>query len=147
MARFITVHVRCDWAECPVIAEEGTDEVVEKTVALDKAQPKAFLLCKEHLVHFEEILLPLLQAGIKVENVSGKKQRSTAGAAAGAAPSAVTSPVDPGNGHKNETFECRVPDCGRTINRRTGLAQHVIRTHNFESVAAYEAMYPDSTID
>jgi hypothetical protein len=141
MARFVTVQVQCDWAECPVIAEENSGEVVEKTVALDNKQAKAFLLCKEHLVHFEEIVLPLMSAGIKVEapaNGSGKRSKTPAASAAAPAVSSTVS----GNGHKKETFECQVDGCGRTISKRTGMAQHVIRTHGFDSLDAYEERYP-----
>ena len=67
MSRFITVNVGCDWSACDVIAPEGEGTVVEKTVALDGKQTRSFLLCKQHLEDFEEIVLPLMQAGIKVE--------------------------------------------------------------------------------
>jgi hypothetical protein len=143
MARFVTVNVQCDWSICDAIAAEGDGTIVEKTVAIDGKQAKAFLLCKTHLDDFERIVLPLMAAGIKVEAPSPGKKKTAAPSAA-AAPT-VSSSV--GNGHKSELFECRVPDCDRTLKNRTGLAQHVIRQHGFEDLAAYEAAYPDSTID
>lgn len=143
MARFVTVSVRCDWGDCRVTAEEGDGTVVEKTVAIDNKQARAFLLCKEHLEDFEEVVVPLMAAGIKVDAPSTGKKK-TAAATSGAP--TVAAPVN-GNGHTQEQITCRVPDCGRSLTNRTGLAQHAIRTHGFEDLAAYEAMYPDSTID
>jgi hypothetical protein len=144
MARFVTVSVGCDWAACPVVAEEGSDEVVEKTVSIDSKQAKAFLLCKEHLVHFEEIVLPLMAAGIKVETSTGKRTKA---ASAGAAAPTVAAPVagnGSGNGHPQELFECAVADCGRTLKNRTGLAQHVIRQHGFSDLAHYENIHGEA---
>jgi hypothetical protein len=148
MARFITVHVRCDWDGCPEIGEEGDGTIIEKTVALDNKQAKAFLLCKPHLDAFETVVLPLMQAGIKVETGNGRTKKSAQTSVAASSPGAAAADApSPGNGHKDEIFTCRVPDCGRSIKRRTGMAQHVIRTHGFESLDDYEAQYPDSTID
>jgi hypothetical protein len=139
MARFVTVNVQCDWSICDAIAAEGDGTIVEKTVSIDGKQPKAFLLCKTHLDDFERIVLPLMAAGIKVE--LPKKQK-------GSGTSTVASPGASSAGAEDGAFgECRVPDCGRPVKNRAGLAQHVIRTHGFEDLAAYEAMYPDSTID
>jgi len=79
MPRFITVNLQCDWAECSVEAPETTGEVVEKTVSLDGKQTRAFLICKQHLEDFEEILLPLLQAGVKVEEPAKKVDKFKVG--------------------------------------------------------------------
>jgi hypothetical protein len=135
MARFITVTVQCDWTDCDTTGIEGDDTVLEKTLTIDRGPAKAFLLCEKHLEVLNDVLVPLMQAGIKVEPAA-KKQRKSNGA--GAADEAAVA----GNGHKEETFECRVPDCGRSISKRTGMAQHVTRTHDFESLAAYELQYP-----
>jgi uncharacterized C2H2 Zn-finger protein len=128
MARFITVTVACDWDTCDVQATEGDGTVIEKTVAIDGKAPKAFLLCKPHLDLFEEVMLPLMSAGIKVE--APKKK------------TAETSTVD-----AEADLQCRVPGCGRPMKNRAGKAQHVIKAHGFENLAAYELQYPDSTID
>jgi hypothetical protein len=148
MARFITVTVKCDFGLCDVAGEEGDGTVVEKTLSIDNKQARAFLLCKTHLEDFESLVLPLMAAGIKVETAPSKKSKtssvgtvgtpaSTNGAGAGSADSAVGS----------SRLDCRVPDCGRPMKNRAGLAQHVIRAHGFADLADYEATYPDSTID
>ena len=143
MGRFVTVTVQCDWSICEATAEEGDDTIVEKTLSIDGKQAKAFLLCKNHLDDFERIVLPLMAAGIKVDTVGKKSLKQTAAAAASAvgSPAAVSSSVD------SATIDCRIPNCDRRMKNRAGLAQHVIKAHGFEDLAAYEAAYPDSTID
>jgi hypothetical protein len=143
MSRFITVNVGCDWAECDVIAPEGDGTVVEKTVALDGKQTRSFLLCKLHLIDFEEMVLPLMQAGIKVE-APAKTRRSPGGNGSGTSPSpAAAGPGEPRD--PDETIDCLITGCTRTgargLHNRTGMAQHVIRTHKYESLAAYEAEF------
>ncbi len=116
MPRFITVNVQCDWAECPVTGVEGDGTIVERTMSLDGKQAKAFLVCTGHSNDLDAVILPLLQSGIKVEK--------------GKAAAAVA--VD--------HLECK--DCGRDdIKNKAGLAQHVMRSHGFESLAAYEEKY------
>ncbi len=145
MPRFITVNLLCDWADCTVEAPETSGEVVEKTVALDGKQTRAFLICKEHLVHFEEILLPLLQAGVKVETPASKRRSpASSGNGSGTSPSATVAGPE-GARDPSETIDCLITGCKRTgangLHNRTGMAQHVIRTHNYESLAAYEAEF------
>jgi len=142
MPRIITVISQCDWEDCFVEGAEGDGTVVEKTVAIDGKQPKAFLVCKQHLEHLDEILLPLLAKGIKVE--AAKKQRSTGGNGSGTSPSpAVAGPE--GARDPSETIDCLITGCKRTgangLHNRTGMAQHVIRTHHYASLAAYEAEF------
>jgi hypothetical protein len=143
MSRFITVNVGCDWADCDVIAPEGDGTVVEKTVALDNKQARVFLLCKPHLEDFDEVVLPLMQAGIKVEAPT-KTRRSPGGNGSGTSPSpAAAGPGEPRD--PEQTIDCLITGCKRTgangLHNRTGMAQHVIRTHNYESLAAYEAEF------
>ena len=140
MGRFITVNVQCDWAECEVIAPEGEGIVVAKTLSIDGKQAREFLLCKEHLDTFEELVLPLMQAGVKVETGNGRRSKS-----AGTSSTSSTTPVAVDeDGAVHPTLVCRVPDCdrhGRPLSNRTGMAQHVIRSHGYESLAAYETQY------
>jgi len=141
MARYITVHVKCDWTACDTVAEEGDGTVEAMTIAVDGKPGKEFLLCKPHRDQVDEFLLPLLQAGVKVENGSGrKKAKASAAAAAPATPTVAAT-----GGQKAENVECKVDGCGRTLHNRTGMAQHVIRTHDYPSLAAYEAEF--GTID
>jgi hypothetical protein len=151
MARFVTVYVQCDWEGCDTRGLEGDDTVIEKTVTLDKGPAKAFLLCEKHNEAFADVLMPLMAAGIKVEpsaGAAGKKGRKNGSGTSAVAGGAAAEGADgsgsstSGNGHKEETFECQVPDCGRTISKRTGMAQHVTRTHNYDSLADYELQYP-----
>jgi hypothetical protein len=131
MARFITVNVQCDWALCEAIAAEGDGIVVPKTLSIDGKQGREFLLCKSHLDDFERIVLPLMAAGVKVEN--GKKSSAAPSTPAGA------SAVD---GDK-PTLTCRV--CDRDdFKNNAGLSQHVIKAHGFENLGAYKLVHPDS---
>lgn len=158
MARFITVHLECDWPDCGTVDIEGEGTVGLRRLSLDGKQEKEFVICKTHGDVLDEILLPLLQKGIKVPAPSKKSTRSSSGSGAGsgtgsndvpaaaAGGSAETSAgTVAGKGHKSEFFDCRVPECGRTLHNRTGLAQHVIRTHGFASLIDYENTHPAST--
>jgi hypothetical protein len=145
MGRFVTVTVQCDWALCEAVAAEGDDTIVEKTVSIDGKQAKAFLLCKNHLDDFERIVLPLMAAGIKVENGnSGGRKKSSSSTPPATVSANGTVTVSAGNGHRSETFECAVADCGRTLKNRTGLAQHVIRQHGFSDLAHYENIHGEA---
>lgn len=137
MGRFITVTVQCDWGQCDTQGIEGEGTVVEKTLSIDNKQARVFLLCKNHLDQFEEVVLPLMAAGIKVEApvAVGKKKAASPAAAPASGTSTVVRTSD-------EEYHCQVDDCGRTLKNRTGMAQHVIRSHGFESMADYEERYP-----
>ena len=131
MPRFINVTLGCDWPECTAAGAEGEDLVVEKTLSIDNKPGRVFLICKSHLDMLEETVLPLMQAGSKAE---APKRRSPSTTAPAPVPT-----VDVVTG-----VECMA--CGRTdIKNRAGMAQHVIRSHNFENLAAYEAAY-DTTV-
>lgn len=143
MPRFVTVQLQCDWADCSTVGEEGDDLVTAMTVAIDNKAGKEFLVCKQHRETIDEILLPLLQKGVKVEAPSPKRKSPGSGAAPATgqpSPAAAT-----GGGQKAENVACKVTGCDRTLHNRTGMAQHVIRTHNYPSLAAYEAEF--GTID
>jgi hypothetical protein len=132
MARFVTVEVGCDWADCGTRAPEGDPEISTVELSIDRKQGREFLLCTKHRETFDETVLPLMAAGVKVTTNGGAK-RSTG-------PSAE--PVHPDHPDANL---CKAETdgvvCGRPIRKRTGMAQHVIRTHGFESLEAYEAVH------
>jgi hypothetical protein len=140
MARFISVNVGCDWDGCDVIAPEGDGIVVEKTVSIDGRQARAFLICKKHLEDFEAVVLPLMQAGVKVESPnSGGRKKAAGTSSTSPAPSVV---VDEGGSHPS--LVCKIEDCdrhGRPLKNRTGMAQHVIKAHGYVDLSAYEAQY------
>jgi len=135
MSRFVTVHLGCDWDGCETIATEEEGTVAELTVALDGKQGKTFLLCKPHRDQFDEFVLPLMQAGIKAEAApKAPAKRGT--------PRTTPAPV-PGT-PEADSLVCKVEDCdrhGRPLHNRTGMAQHVIRAHSYENLAAYEAQF------
>jgi hypothetical protein len=137
MARFISVNVGCDWTDCDVIAPEGDGTVVEKTVSIDGKQARAFLVCKNHLDDFEAVVLPLMQAGVKVEAPSSRSTRKSPGT------SPAPSPVADEDG-AHPSLVCKVDGCdrhGRPLKNRTGLAQHAIKAHGYADLAAYEAQF------
>jgi len=140
MPRFITVYLQCDWSECTVEAPEADGLVVERTLSIDGKQPRQFLLCKTHLDGLDEILTPLMQKGVKVEQPK-RSTRSSAGNGSGPSPSVV-----PGESRNDEDkIDCQVDGCDRIGHRgltnRTGMAQHTIRGHGYANLAAYEAEF------
>lgn len=137
MPRFVTVYLQCDAPDCDAAAEEGSGLVFERTITMDKAPAKAFLVCKPHSDALDEVLVPLLQKGIKVDQAPAKKKTGgTPAASASGDPGAGT-----GNGHPAESFECQHDGCGRVLKNRTGMAQHAIRTHGYDDLASYEAVH------
>jgi hypothetical protein len=142
MPRFISVTVQCDWTECETQATEGDGRVVEKVVSIDNKQARSFLVCKQHLEDFEAVVLPLMQAGVKVEAPSSGSSRSTR-KSAGTSSTSAAPPVADENG-SHPSLVCQVDGCdrhGRPLSNRTGMAQHVIRSHGYTDLAAYEAQY------
>jgi len=133
MPRYITVTVGCDWPECPVEAAEGDDTVVSRTLSIDNKAGKTFLICKEHRDDLDEILSPLMSAGVKAE-APAKKARSTSAASVTPSPASSTEAPATKNG-----IDCKV--CGRLLKNGAGVAQHVQRGHGFESYADYKAQY------
>jgi hypothetical protein len=140
MPRFISVNVQCDWPECETVAPEGEGIVIEKTVALDGKQGRSFLICKQHLEDFETVVLPLMQAGVKVESPSSGGRKKTAGTSS----TSTAPPVVVDEGGTHPSLVCKVDGCerhGRPLTNRTGMAQHVIRSHGYSDLAGYELQY------
>jgi hypothetical protein len=138
--RYVTVHLRCDKNDCPVVGEEGDGTVVEKTLSIDGKRGKTFLLCKEHVDELDEILLPLMAKGVAVE-VPTKGKRSAgngSGTSAGSGAEGSSSSPLPHDADVPEKMRCKVPDCLRPMKNRAGAAQHVIRTHGYANLDAYE---------
>jgi hypothetical protein len=136
MGRHITVTVDCDWPSgCDVHAVEGDGRVIPRTLSIDGKQAKEFLLCKTHLDELDELLLALMQKGIKVGTAA--KAPSKGGRSSGDTP---TTP--PGS---SDSLICKADvdgrPCGRQLHNRTGMAQHVIRTHDYDDLATYEAEF------
>jgi len=133
MARFITVTVGCDWADCDQMAPEDDGTIAALTVALDGKQGREFQLCKSHREQLDEILLPLMQKGTKAETVKAPAKRN-------GSPRSTPPPV-PGT-PEADSLVCKVEDCdrdGKPLHNRTGMAQHVIRAHGYQDLAAYES--------
>jgi hypothetical protein len=148
MTRFITVHVGCDWPTCETVAPEGEGIVIEKTVSIDGKQGRSFLLCKEHVDDFESVVMPLMQAGVKVEAPSSGKRKSNGTSSTSASPAAAPPAADADGSHPS--LVCKVEGCdrhGRPLTNRTGMAQHAIRSHGYPDLATYEAEFgPVATV-
>ena len=145
MPRTIEIRLTCDWDGCTVTAPEGEGSVVEKTVALDARKPRMFLICTDHLEELEGILLPLLQRG---QTVGGAAN----GTAVASTPSSSTSSSSSSTRKPPVAYQCeheiepgRI--CGRTIRGKVGMAQHVGRTHGYESLATYEQLHGLTPLD
>lgn len=133
MPRFITVHVQCDWESCDAVGVEGEDTVAPMTVGLDGKQEKEFLLCKSHRDTVEQMLLPLLQAGVKVERAKRTRRSSSSSSPSG---------NDNGSDETVGAIVCLHQGCGRDdIKNKAGLVQHIMRAHGYENLAAYEAAH------
>jgi hypothetical protein len=145
MTRFITVHVGCDWPTCETVAPEGEGIVVEKVLSIDGKQGRSFLLCKKHIDEFESVVLPLMQAGVKVEqpSSSSRSRSKSAGTSSTSGSSSPAPPVADSDG-SHPSLVCKVDGCdrhGRPLTNRTGMAQHAIRSHGYPDLATYEAEF------
>jgi hypothetical protein len=142
MTRYVTYTVGCDWADCGTVAPEDDDVVSSLTVSLDGKPGREFQLCKTHREQLvDEILTPLMQKGIKVAD-SGRARKPAAASAATSVASKST--VRLGEATGPTQFPCQVDGCGRVVGNRTGLAQHVTKTHGYAHLADYDAEYPST---
>jgi hypothetical protein len=144
MARMITVNLGCDWPDCYAVAPEGDGVIVAKQLSIDGKQGREFLLCKAHLDEFEQIILPIMAVGIKVEAPVSRASKRTSTETSTGSPISTTQSLSSAS---STTIDCRVPDCGRVgedgFKNNAGLSQHVIKTHGFENLAAYKLIHPD----
>jgi hypothetical protein len=134
MARYITVTVGCDWDECGLIEPEDSGLITGVTLSIDGKAAREFLLCKPHRDEFDEVVLPLMQKGVKVE-APAKATR--------AGSSRRPTPPEPGT-PEADSLVCKVEGCARgsqPLANRTGFAQHVIRAHGYADLADYEAEF------
>jgi hypothetical protein len=122
---------------CSEVGTEGDEAVSTVTLQLNGNKTREVDLCKRHREELiDDLLLPLMKDGRTVERSSGSKRKSSrtsADAAPGGAEAAD------GSGQADDLI-CRVEDCDRhgvPAKSTTGLAQHVIRSHGFKSLAEY----------
>lgn len=133
MAREITIDWACEWPECAVRAPEGSDEVIERTITVDRLKPKTAMFCKQHNEDFDEFIMPILHRATPIDAPTPTK-RSKSSSGTGTTRAA----------QEGDEIVCREEQCerhGRPLRNRTGMAQHVIRSHGYESLAAYEAVH------
>jgi hypothetical protein len=138
--RFITVNLRCDWADCDTIAPEESGEVTELSLAVDRRAPKVIGLCLKHREELTDLLEPLLAKGVTVEEKAPKNRPSRSKAAgagqaassgSGEAPETVPSHVD---------VHCKVPGCGQPVKGNVGLAQHLKKKHDGMTRAEHDLL-------
>ena len=135
MARFVTVEIGCDWADCGTRALEGDPTITPVELSIDRKQGREFLLCLKHREVFDDMVLPLMAAGVKVADGLKRATKSSAPV-----------PADAGIHTNVDSIRCRHEGCGRAdIKNRAGLSQHVIRNHGYASLAEYEERNPATT--
>lgn len=153
--RFITVNVQCDRDGCETIAEEGDGLVAPMTLSIDGKRGKEFLLCKPHREELDEVLLPLMAAGIAVEAPGRKTSAKTSAAKtsvggtvaddSSSGSSAQPPPPLPDHAEVPDGLRCKHEAdgsvCGRPMRNRAGFAQHAVRSHGYKNLADYEAVY------
>ena len=133
--RFITVNLRCDWADCDTIAPEESGEVTELSLAVDRRAAKVIGLCLKHREELTDILDPLLLKGVTVEDKPAKARPSRAKSAGagqpstGDAPETVPSHVD---------VHCKL--CLQPMKGNVGLAQHLKKKHDGMTRAEHELL-------
>ena len=145
--RFVDVKLQCGWPGCDEVGTEGDGDVITRTVVLDGKKPREFDICKKHDDELDDILRPLLEDGRLITEQSKNKKTPSPrrGNDSGTSPSP---PSSGGAGADDDDLVCKVPDCnrdGEPLKSKVGLAQHAIRGHGFESLAAYYEMYPPSS--
>jgi hypothetical protein len=133
--RFITVNLRCDWADCDTIAPEESGEVVETTLAVDRRAPKVIGLCLKHREELTDIIEPLMLKGVTVEDKPAKNRPSRAKSAQSASgetagsPETIPSHVD---------IHCKI--CSQSMKGNVGLAQHLKKKHDGMTRAEHELL-------
>ena len=139
--RTIDVTLHCDWPGCDFAVSETASVglIFERPLSIDGKAEKTFALCKVDNDRFDEIINPLLAKALKSEAKNAKpKKQSSSPAAAGAGGSST-------NVSDVATEICQVASCGRPFKSRAGLGQHVIRTHNYPSLVAYDTEFENIT--
>lgn len=138
--RYVDVKLRCSYAVidgCTETGAEGDDTVTTVTLQLNGNKPREIDLCKGHREALvDDLLMQLMKDGRTVErSTSSASKPKSSKTSPGPASSGPAGAGDP------DELVCRVPDCdrdGRPLKNKTGLAQHVIRTHGYESLSAYQ---------
>ena len=135
--RSITVTIHCDWPGCDVTATEAEELITERTLTVgERGAPKLFAVCKSHNDQLDEVLNPLLAKAIKAEALAVKPKKL---------PSSPPATGNPVLDDLSRMVFCQVPDCGRSFASNVGMAQHVTRTHDFESLASYYMQHPPTS--
>jgi len=133
--RFITVNLRCDWADCDTIAPEESGEVTELSLAVDRRAAKVIGLCVKHREALTDILDPLLLKGVTVDDKAPKNRPSRAKSAQSAAgetpgsPETIPSHID---------IHCKI--CSQPMKGNVGLAQHLKKKHDGMTRAEHELL-------
>jgi len=119
--RFITVNLRCDWADCDTIAPEESGEVTELSLAVDRRAAKVIGLCAKHREALTDILDPLLLKGVTVDDKPAKRpsRAKSASSAPGETPETVPSHIG---------LHCKI--CSLAVKGNVGLAQHLKKKHD-----------------
>lgn len=142
MAKFVTIENGCDWPDCGMRVPEGDDTIADKTLSEDGRTARVFLLCTKHREALADVIDPLLRAGIAVATKGNGRSTKKTTAAPAPNPASAGEPSPEADG---KTYECLAQTdgvaCGRPIRKRTGMAQHVHRTHGYANLAAYEAEF------
>ena len=146
--RFVDVKLKCGWPSCEEVGAEGDEVVTTVTITIGNGKPREIDLCKGHREHLlDEVLGPILKDGRILgtgSSTSGSKRkitRTSPSPSPGEGAGAAEGPVP-------DELVCQVEDCdrhGRPLRNTTGMAQHVIRTHGYESLAQYRAEVENST--
>lgn len=138
--RFVDVRLQCSYHVidgCTETAAEGDDTVTSETLTLGRnGKPREIDLCKKHREDLiDNLLMKLMQEDGRTVEVPASKRKSNK-TSTGSASSTSSA------GAEGAELICRAPDCdrdGRPAKSKTGLAQHVIRSHGYASLADYEA--------
>lgn len=125
--RFVDVKLKCGWSSCGTVGSEGEGTVITRVIDVD-GRPREVEICKKHQDDLDEMLRPLLEDGRPVKKSSVKKS------------SGGSTKVK----HETVDLNCQFPDCGRELKNTAGMAQHVTRTHGYDSLEHYHQDYPPS---
>lgn len=126
--RFITVNLRCDWADCDTIAPEESGEVVELSLAVDRRAPKVIGLCLKHREELTDLIEPLLLKGVTVEDKPAKQRPSRAKSAQAASSGSGDASGSPETVPSHVDIHCKV--CSQQVRGNVGLAQHLKKKHD-----------------
>lgn len=145
--RLVEVKLKCGWQDCSTVGVEGEGDVLTRTVAIDSNKPREIDLCQTHSAELDELMIPLMQDGRLLNGSSGSSSNRSSNSKR---KRSKTTTVEASSAPQFDELVCQVTGCdrdGRPMKSKTGMAQHVIKSHGYANLADYYAEHSPSDTD